>query len=63
MAQSDEEIPFSFRVPERLKQAFKTVCKRRDRSMSQELRDFMRSYVAKHADERQYEIQGVKDKI
>jgi hypothetical protein len=63
MADSDEEIPFSFRVPERLKQAFKQVCSRRDRSMSQELRDFMRWYVAEHADERQYELEGVKEEF
>lgn len=51
-----EEVPFSFRVPENLKQAFKRTCKARDRSMSQKLRDYMRAYVAEHSDERQYEI-------
>ncbi|MCS3648695.1 hypothetical protein [Salinibacter ruber] len=63
MAQSEEEVPFSFRVPEHLKKVFKQTCKKRDRSMSQELRDFMRWYVAEHADERQYELEGVKKKF
>lgn len=61
MADSDEEVPFSFRVSGDLKQAFKTVCKRRDRTMSQKLRDYMRAYVRKHADDRQHDIQEVID--
>ena len=63
MADSDGEVPFSFRVSGDLKRAFKTVCARRDRSMSQKLRDFMRAYVREHEGERQHDIQEVLDEM
>jgi hypothetical protein len=63
MADSDERVPFSFRVPEQLKKAFKRTCKARDRSMSQKLRDYMRAYVAEHSDERQYDMKEEMERL
>ena len=59
----EDAIPFSFRVPEDLKKAFKTTAQSRDRSMSQEIRDFMRAYVQRYAGERQYDIQDVLEEM
>jgi predicted transcriptional regulator len=59
----EDAVPFSFRVPEDLKRAFKKTAQARDRSMSQEMRDFMRAYVQRHSGERQHDIQEVLDEV
>lgn len=59
----EDAVPFSFRVPEDLKRAFKKTAQSRDRSMSQEIRDFMRAYVRHYEDERQHDIQEVLDEM
>lgn len=47
---------FTFRVDGDLKEEFTNAAKIRDRSGSQLLRDFMRSYVAQQDEEQQYII-------
>jgi predicted transcriptional regulator len=55
----EDAVPFSFRVPEDLKKAFKKTAQSRDRSMSQELRDMMRAYVRRYSDDRQYDMKEI----
>jgi predicted transcriptional regulator len=53
----EDKTPFSFRVSEDLKDAFKRSAQAQDRSMSQLLRDYMRSYVEEHSTDLQFSIE------
>ena len=45
----EQQSTYTIRVPTTLKKAFDEAVKANDRSGSQEIREFMRQYIKKHA--------------
>ena len=50
------ETTFTFRVDDSLKAAFADAAKRKDRTVAQLLRDFMRNYVAETQEDVEYDV-------
>lgn len=50
----EKSVNYTIKVPEHLRTVFNETCQSRDRTASQEIRDFMRQYIKKHGQQEMF---------